>query len=63
VCFVLLQLEQVKSFRQWESLTPGHPENFVTSGVEVTTGKQSAQAFRRLGRGVSSEQASMHQSL
>jgi transketolase len=31
-------MEQVKSFRQWGSLTPGHPENFVTSGVEVTTG-------------------------
>ncbi|GIL83476.1 hypothetical protein Vretimale_11170 [Volvox reticuliferus] len=31
-------LEQVKQFRQWDSLTPGHPENFVTPGVEVTTG-------------------------
>lgn len=31
-------LDQIKSFRQWGSLTPGHPENFVTPGVEVTTG-------------------------
>ncbi|KXZ42742.1 hypothetical protein GPECTOR_121g443 [Gonium pectorale] len=31
-------MDQVKSFRQWGSLTPGHPENFVTPGVEVTTG-------------------------
>ncbi|GLC33729.1 Transketolase [Pleodorina starrii] len=31
-------MEEVKSFRQWGSLTPGHPENFVTPGVEVTTG-------------------------
>jgi transketolase len=26
------------SFRQWHSGTPGHPENFVTAGVETTTG-------------------------
>jgi transketolase len=43
VCY-RAQLEQVKSFRQWGSLTPGHPENFVTEGVEVTTGEQSVRA-------------------
>jgi len=31
-------LDDIKQFRQWESSTPGHPENFETPGVEVTTG-------------------------
>ncbi|HEY9735322.1 MAG TPA: transketolase [Trichocoleus sp.] len=31
-------LDDVKQFRQWGSRTPGHPENFETPGVEVTTG-------------------------
>jgi transketolase len=33
-----LSLDQIKSFRQWGSLTPGHPESGLTPGVETTTG-------------------------
>jgi len=33
-----LSLEELKRFRQWESLTPGHPEVNHTPGVEATTG-------------------------
>jgi transketolase len=33
-----LPLEQLQNFRQWGSLTPGHPEYGLTPGVEVTTG-------------------------
>ena len=33
-----LSLEDLKSFRQLGSRTPGHPENFLTPGVEATTG-------------------------
>ncbi len=31
-------LDDLKSFRQWGSVTPGHPEYGVTAGVEATTG-------------------------
>jgi transketolase len=33
-----LPLEQLQQFRQWDSITPGHPERGVTPGVEITTG-------------------------
>ena len=31
-------LDQIKKFRQIGSMTPGHPENFITPGIETTTG-------------------------
>jgi len=40
-----LALADLEQFRQWESLTPGHPEYGVTPGVETTTGP--------LGQGIS----------
>ena len=33
-----VSLEQIQQFRQWGSITPGHPERGLTPGVEVTTG-------------------------
>src|SRR5262245_44564983 len=33
-----MTLDQLKNFRQLGSITPGHPENFLTPGIETTTG-------------------------
>jgi transketolase len=33
-----LPLAELERFRQWGSKTPGHPENVLTPGVEITTG-------------------------
>lgn len=33
-----VSIEDLKSFRQWDSKTPGHPEVHYTDGVEATTG-------------------------
>jgi transketolase len=33
-----LPLDQIKQFRHWDSITPGHPERDLRSGVETTTG-------------------------
>jgi transketolase len=41
-----MTLDQLRNFRQLGSRTPGHPENFITSGIETTTGP--------LGQGVAS---------
>jgi len=33
-----ITLDDLKNFRQWGSITPGHPEYRITPGVETTTG-------------------------
>src|SRR5437016_14149007 len=33
-----MTIDELKRFRQLHSKTPGHPESFMTSGVETTTG-------------------------
>ncbi len=33
-----VSMEDIKNFRQWDSITPGHPEHGLTEGVEATSG-------------------------
>jgi transketolase len=36
-----LSMDDLKQFRQVNSKTPGHPENHLTEGIEVSTGQSS----------------------
>lgn len=38
LCGYGVSLNELKNFRQWGSITPGHPEFGLTPGVETTTG-------------------------
>ena len=44
-----LELDDLKAFRTWNSLTPGHPEFGHTAGVEMTTGPLGAGVATAVG--------------
>ncbi len=51
-----VSLDDIRKFRQWGSLTPGHPESHLTPGVETTTGPLG----QGVGNGVGMAMAERH---
>ena len=47
-----VSLDDIRNFRQWGSITPGHPERGLTPGVEVTTGPLGQGFGQGVGMGI-----------
>jgi transketolase len=47
-----ISLDDIKNFRQWDSITPGHPEHGLTPGIETTTGPLGQGIMTAIGMAI-----------
>jgi transketolase len=52
-----LPLDEIKRFRQWESMTPGHPEHGCAPGIETTTGPLGQGFGNAVGMAIAAQMA------
>lgn len=55
LCGYKISLDDLKQFRQWNSITPGHPEYGLTEGVETTTGPLGQGFSNAIGMAIAQE--------
>ena len=55
LCGYKISMDDLKSFRQWKSITPGHPEFGLAPGVETTTGPLGQGFSNAIGMAIAQE--------
>lgn len=57
LCGYKVGMDDLKQFRQLNSITPGHPENVMTDGVELSTGPLGQGIAQAVGLAIASKYA------